>query len=363
MYFCIIGICASIALVAATPNGSLLAVLGALLFVGSSLALLALFVVSLVRSVRLRTFHGQQLLAGGLLLVLILFAVQRLDRPSPETKIERVIGVVATSTNPAYCVELTTERYLEQTTGVEMPFADDACESDASQGAAESVEVREIAIDGGRASAIVANTGGSFDGSQLEVRLVEQGGDWRLDRLVGFADFDREKFRLAYARKLQALDFPDEAVECVLGQEEKFSGAQVERAVLSPADNFFASIAVDCYREGVERSVLGPIEDPAFDFPESGVKCAERRIRMATDAELVQLQFDIPTYNRLLLSCDRRAFFDYYRQGLAEVSELDRAAVVCVMEAFRGRSTASLIHLIYEQSRYEALIDACERRS
>ncbi len=236
MYAPIIGLCLGVALVATSPSRSPLSFLGTLLFAGSALALLALFAASIVRSVRSRTLHGGQLLAGGIILLLVLFVVQRLDGPSEQTRIERALGKVATSPDLANCDELMTTRYLEQTTAEKMPFADEACESEAGNGAADSVEVRKIMVDGERATAIVAYTGGSLDGSKVAVQLREEDGAWKLDRALEFVHLDRVGFRRAYRRKLREFGFPAQALDCILDRESRYPVEDIERVALEPDD-------------------------------------------------------------------------------------------------------------------------------
>lgn len=363
MYACIAGLCVGIALVAASPNRSLLGFVGALLFAGSALALLVLFVISIVRSVRSRSLRGPQLLAGGILLLLALFVFQRVAAPSPETEIERTIGKVASGADPTYCNELMTDRYLEQTTGEGMPFADEACENEAGQGGADSVAVRRVAVSGGRATALVTHTGGSLDGSRVVVRLREEDGEWKLDRMVRFVVFDRAGFRSAYREKLRKLGFPATAASCILDRERRFPDEAIEREALEPDHHIFAAIVVSCDRTSVERNVIGAIADPALDFPKRAIECGRRRLATATDAELMRLQLDVVAYNKLLLSCGRGAFLAYHRRELAAGAHLETSAVECVLGVLEGLPARDLVGIAYDQEKYEALLDRCESRA
>lgn len=360
MYVPIIGLCLGVALVAASPGRSLLSLLGTLLFAGSALALLVLFAASIVQSARSRTLHGGQLLAGGILLLLVLFAVQRLDGPSAETEVERTIGKVATGTDPGYCDELMTARYLEQTTGEEMPYADEACESEAGNGAADSVELREVEVHGDRATAVVAHTGGPLDGSQVTVRLLEEEGVWKLDRALGFAHFDRASFRRAYRRKLRELGFSATALGCIFARESRQPDQEIEREALEPDDRIYAGIVIACDREAIERNVIGAIADPALEFPEQVVDCSRRRLAGATDAGLIRVQTDVVAYNELILACGRDAFLTFQRRSLSSETGLDPGPVKCVIGFFEALPARKLIELTYEEERYEALLEGCE---
>lgn len=360
MPYCILGLCLGVALVAAFPNGSLFGFLGFLVFLGSALGLVALFVRSIVRSIRSGNWHGGQLLAGLLIALLVSFVVQRLGSPDESRQIERTLGTVATTDDPRYCDRLTTERYLEQATGAKAPFADDICEAEAESGGADSVEVTEIEIDGDRATATVEYEGGSVDGSRLAVSLVEQDEDWKLDRIDGFRHFDRAGFRQAYRRKLVELGSTGAEAECVLAGERRLSRAEVERAVLHPGDDVFMELVVSCDRAGVEGEIVEAIADPALDLPRAGIECAERRLRGADDAKLVRLQQDPLAYNQLLFACARDGAFAYHRRSLVRESDFDPDVAVCVVGALRARSTRETILLTYDEDRYAQLVETCE---
>lgn len=363
MYIPVLGLCLGVALVAAFPDRSVPAMLGALLFAGSALALLVLFVASIVRSVRSRTLHGGQLLAAGILLLLILFVVQRFDGPSDKTRIERTIGKVATGTDPTYCDELMTRRYLEQTTGEAMPFADEACESEAGNGAADSVEVGDVVVHGDRATTLVAHTGGPLDGSEVIVRLREEDGTWKLDRSLGFAHFDRAGFRSAYRQKLREFGFRAPALDCILDRESRYPDEEIKRETLDPDDRIYAGIVISCDRSAVDRNVIGAIEDSSLAFTRQMVDCSEGRLARATDAELMRVQTDIVAYNQLILACGRSAFLAFHRRSLESETDLDRAAVECVIGFFEALPARKLIVLTYEEDRYEAVLDQCESRA
>jgi hypothetical protein len=360
VYVPILGLCLGVALVAASPDHSLLTIAGRLLFAGSAVALLILFMASIVRSIRSRTVPGGQLLAGGILLLLVLFVVQRIEAPSAETRVERTIGKVATGTDPAYCDELMTDRYLEQSTGERMPFADEACESEVGHGGADSVDVSRVALDGERARALVGYTGGSLAGSRVVVQLREEDGEWKLDRMVRFVAFDRAGFRDAYRDKLRKLGFSASAASCILARELRFPDEEIEREALAPDHRVFAGIVVGCARATVERNVAGAIADPALGFPPPAVECGRRRLAQSADSELMRLQLDVAAYTELLLACDRGAFLAFHRRGLAD--DLDPGAVECVVARIAELPARTLIELTYDQREYEALIGKCESR-
>lgn len=244
-----------------------------------------------------------------------------------------------------------------------MPFADEACESEAGNGAADSIEVREIAVDGDRATAIVTHTGGSLGGSEVVVQLLEEDGAWKLDRALGFVRFDRASFRRAYRQKLRKFGFQAQTLDCILGGESRYPDKEIEREALEPDDRIYAGVVIACDRRAVERNVIGAIEDAGLDSTGQLAKCSRGRLARATDVELMRMQTDIVAYNQLLLACGRDAFLAFHQRSLESETGLDRGAVKCVIGLFEALPARKLIDLTYEEDRYEAVLDRCESRA
>src|SRR5215475_6046160 len=100
---------------------------------------------------RLKRYTPRALIAiGGLMLAL--FAYQLFfAAPRDETRIQRTVEAVATSGNPAYCLNIVTPAYLRQMTGAPARYALDACRQQAHFSRARSVAVSATKIDGDRA--------------------------------------------------------------------------------------------------------------------------------------------------------------------------------------------------------------------
>lgn len=358
-YLVLLGWCLGVALATAFPNGSLLRLLGGLLFAGCSLALLFLCVRFAVRSLRSGRRGVGLAMVGGLVLLVALFAFHRLARPGDKAEIEKTIATVTTSASPAYCDDEVTPRYLEQTTGTKPPFADEVCKSKIEASRADSVATSEVGVEGNRATAMVAYTGGSLDGSKLAVALVKDDGKWRLDRLIAFRRFDRAKFDRAYRLSFLAFGSPTSSADCALAKARRFSNAEIETAELRDSPRVFTPIFVACDRDGAERNLVQSIAEPKFDLPPKAIQCAASKIKALGDAELVRLHLDPLAYSELVYSCGRKAVFKYLGRELKDKENLDPQAVDCVLAAFGNRPVAGAIRLSYEQDRYNALIARC----
>jgi hypothetical protein len=111
-----------------------------------------------------------------------------------EGEIEEVVETSATSTDPADCKKLNTQQFMEQTTQESGDAAIEQCEADAKEEvAAKSVSVSAVDVDGSEATAKAAMSGGNLNGQTLEVALVKDGDEWKLNEVVKFTEFDRAK--------------------------------------------------------------------------------------------------------------------------------------------------------------------------
>lgn len=107
-----------------------------------------------------------------------------------ESKIEEVIEESATSTDPSKCTELQTPLFDETETEKKGAEATKACEEEAKENSAESVTVSNVKVNGESATAEVEIEGNGLSGQGVEVEVVEEGGDWKLNKLLGFTNFD-----------------------------------------------------------------------------------------------------------------------------------------------------------------------------
>lgn len=359
--FCLLGWCAALIAAVVSPRPSLSWSIGALLLLGFTLALIVLFVGFLGRRIgRRRRGVRWVLLTIVILLPTAVLGLHRLNPPDDKARIKRTIEAIATSGDPAYCGTEMTTAYLEQTTGTRPPFADDVCRNAAGVFPADSVSVSEVAISGDRATALVANRGGSFDGSNLLVRLHDDGG-WKLDRLVAFEKFDRRRFNRAYRGLLLASGASPSAAACALRKTGSLSNPELEHVLLHEESRVFVPIGVACDRPGTERRTVQAMANPRTGFPSAVVECAAAKLRSSSDTKLVRLQQSLVAYNELILSCDPEALVDFQQRQLSRNDTLSAEAVACALAIFRRLPPVKAIRLTYDEVRYERLIERCKR--
>jgi hypothetical protein len=124
------------------------------------------------------------------------------DNSEDEDQITETIELAATSGDPKVCTEAQTVNFIQQTSGEPGDSPEQAvrqCEQDAANTPAEEVDVTDIEIDGDSATAKAEVTGSFFDGQTLDLGLVKDGDQWKLDEFRGLADFDRDANDLGHS--------------------------------------------------------------------------------------------------------------------------------------------------------------------
>jgi hypothetical protein len=149
-----------------------------------------------------------------------------------QDQITQAINAAATSGDTAACTKYQTAKFTQQTSGEPGQSAEQAvasCQKDAENTAADSVEVTDIEVDGDNATAKAKATGSTFDGQTLDVALVKEGDQWKLDDFKGFVDFDKDAMITAFRKQLESEpDANPQAVNCVVQQFQAASDEQVE---------------------------------------------------------------------------------------------------------------------------------------
>lgn len=153
-----------------------------------------------------------------------------------EDQITAAIERAATSGDPKACTEVETPNFVQQTSGEPGQSPAEAiksCEQDAAETPADKVDVSDIEVDGDTATAKAAVTGSFFDGQTLELGLVKEGSQWKLDDFKGFADFDRDAMISGIENSLSREEgASQQAVSCVSQQLEAQSDEDLEAVFL-----------------------------------------------------------------------------------------------------------------------------------
>lgn len=163
--------------------------------------------------------------------------------------VEKVIVASATADDPVNCTKLNTLKFNEQLAGESGDAAVEECEKEAeNEEGLDSVRVSEVEVDGSDATATVALSGGGFDGQTIEVALVRNGDQWKLNEIVKFTKFDASQ--LARAFEAQVAKHPGELsnrlASCIADTFASASQKEAEELLLSGSPKAFEGVAEAC---------------------------------------------------------------------------------------------------------------------
>lgn len=167
-----------------------------------------------------------------------------------EDKIIETIETAATTSDPNNCTELETQRFAEQNSQEQGKAAIKACEAEAKAGEeqAEGANVSNVSISGSRATADVEFEGGSLGSQSLEVALVEEDGNWKLDQIEGFAEYDGKALGEAFEKQFEENpgELTSEQAKCISDKIAAASQAQAEELFLSGNPEKIIELAQAC---------------------------------------------------------------------------------------------------------------------
>jgi hypothetical protein len=169
---------------------------------------------------------------------------------SDEGQIEETIETSATTSDPSNCTELETQAFVEQNTGTQGGAAVKECEEEAEEGeeTAESVDVSNVSVNGEEATAEVAFSGGSLDSQAVEVGLVKEGDNWKLNEILGFTEFDAaklaESLQNKFAEEKEAI--PANLATCIVEAFSEASQSEAEELTFSGSSKPIEELAEAC---------------------------------------------------------------------------------------------------------------------
>jgi hypothetical protein len=168
-----------------------------------------------------------------------------------QDQITEAIELAAVSGDPKACTEAQTQKFTEQTSGATGEEAVRRCQDNAEDTPADSVEVSNIDGDGDSATADAAFAGSFFDGQTIEVALVKEGDQWKLDEAVGFKDFDSDAFIASFRQAISGEGgAPAGAVDCVAKNLEALSDEEIEDLFLNSDRELENQVFNPCFEGG-----------------------------------------------------------------------------------------------------------------
>lgn len=175
----------------------------------------------------------QRLLILPCLLIAVLALAACGSSDDETSEVEDVIVTSATTTDPADCEKTQTQQFMEQISRESGDAAVEACEADAQDDEGlDGAEVSAIEVDGSNATAEAALTGGGLDGQAVEVALVKDGDQWKMDEVVKFTDFDHAHLVDGLEKELSDTDESEaKFASCFVEAFKQASEAEVEELV------------------------------------------------------------------------------------------------------------------------------------
>jgi hypothetical protein len=167
----------------------------------------------------------------------------------PEAQIEEVVRASAIDSDPANCTKTNTQKFNEQLVHEEGAGATKGCESEAESGAAtaDSVTITNIKVTGDKATLEAAFEGSIYDGQTIEVALVKDGDQWKVDQVTKIVKLDKAALEATFKEQLDATgELSDEQVSCITDGIGSGSQAEVEELLLSGSAEPFVELATSC---------------------------------------------------------------------------------------------------------------------
>jgi hypothetical protein len=169
---------------------------------------------------------------------------------SDEDKITETIETVATTSDPGNCTELETLRFVEQNTQEKGKAAVKTCKAQAKAGKEEAkgANVSNVSVNGSKATAEVEFEGGSLGSQSLEVALVEEDGNWKLDQVEGFASYDGKALGEAFEKQFEKEpgELSPEQAKCISSKIAEASQSAAEELFFSGSAEKIIELAQSC---------------------------------------------------------------------------------------------------------------------
>jgi hypothetical protein len=166
-----------------------------------------------------------------------------------QAQVSDAIRTSVTSSDPADCTRLETQRFIEQIHFTKGQEALRACERDAPDTSddPDSVDVTDVQVNGSSATANAAFHGGGFDGSTLSLALVKDGEQWKLDQITAVPTFDLQAFSKAFTQRLGSnQNVPAAATACITKALDSAGPDSVKGALISGESSQLLSLIAPC---------------------------------------------------------------------------------------------------------------------
>jgi hypothetical protein len=163
-------------------------------------------------------------------------------------EVEEVIEASATTTDPADCKKLQTQQFMEQISRESGQAAVESCEADAEddEGVSDAT-VSTVEVDGSNATAETALEGGGLDGQTIEVALLKDGDQWKMNEVVKFTDFDHAHLVQGLEEELADTDESEaKFASCFVEAFKRASEDEVEELIFGKSPQALEEVFEGC---------------------------------------------------------------------------------------------------------------------
>jgi hypothetical protein len=166
-----------------------------------------------------------------------------------EAAIVETVEKSATTDDPSKCTELQTQAFNEQEKGSSGKEATEFCEEEAEEqeSPAKSVDVSNVKIEGETATAEAAIGGSALNGQTVELELVKEDGDWKLNQFLQFTKFSAKALGESIEEEFATSDeVSPQLAKCISEGVGKLSQKEAEAVAFEGDLEVIESIAGNC---------------------------------------------------------------------------------------------------------------------
>jgi hypothetical protein len=166
-----------------------------------------------------------------------------------EGAIVEAIEKSATTNDPSKCTEFQTQKFNEQEKAASGKEATEICEEEAEgqESPAKSVDVSNVTVEGESATAEAAIGGSALNDQTVELELVKEDGDWKMNQFLQFTEFNAKALGASFEKEaLASEEIEPEVAKCISGGIGKLSQKEAEAVAFEGDLEVIEAIAGSC---------------------------------------------------------------------------------------------------------------------
>jgi hypothetical protein len=167
-----------------------------------------------------------------------------------EGAIVETIEKSATTSDASKCTEFQTQAFNEQEKATSGKEATEICEEEAEEqeSPAKSVEVSNVKVEGEKATAEAAIGGSALNGQTVELELVKEEGDWKLNHFLQFSKFSAKALGESFENEFDAAEqeVSPALAKCISEGIGKLSQKEAEAVAFEGDLEIIEGIAGNC---------------------------------------------------------------------------------------------------------------------